>query len=221
MSTNPWLSLGTSPPFVADIDRAILDAEHVERYQLRCDVLPHAWIGNPATARGLILQLNPGFAETDVTEEATIPAYREIVRESLHLGDGAGFWVLDERLRETGASGWWRRRLRALVEAVGEDAVRRHLAVIEYFPYHSIGYHRPPRLPSQDFAFSLVTRAAAAGAVVVVMRQWESWCAAVPELISYERTFRNPHPRVGAVSPGNLGVDAFTALADRLRQGHE
>jgi hypothetical protein len=219
---NPWASLSLTPPFIAEVDRPILDADHQGRYGLRCGVLPHAWIGNPAEARVLLLQLNPGFSDRDVTDEETIPAYRQLARSSLTLQQSAGFWVLDCRLVATGAAGWWRPRLRPLLEALGTDGealLQRGLAVAEYFPYHSIRYRWPPRLPSQDFTFQLVRGAIQNGAVVVVMRQWEHWRAAVPELIPYEqhkRVFQNPNPRQAAVSRRNLGGDAFDAIVTAL-----
>ena len=158
-------------------------------------MLPHAWLGNPRDSRVILLQLNPGFSETDVDDERSIPAYRLIVRATLTLDGQAGFWPLDPRLATTSGAQWWRPRLRPLIEALGaggEALVAAGLSVVEYFPYHSLSYQWPPRLPSQEFGFHLVREAAAAGAVVLVMRQWESWRAAVPEVIGYwlgPRTF--------------------------------
>jgi hypothetical protein len=213
---NPWLSMGDPPPFIAECDRAILDEQHIASYQLRCDVLPHAWIGNPRSASALLLQLNPGFAESDVAEEADICAYRPTVRRSLELAGETTFWALDDELRETGAARWWRARLRRLLDTVGDETVHQRLAVVEYFPYHSVGYAWPPRLPSQDFGFALVRGAVCRGATIVVMRQWESWRAAVPELIGYKGTFINQHPRQASVSAANLGDESWDALVGAL-----
>jgi hypothetical protein len=48
------------------------------------------------------------------------------------------------------------------------------------------------------------------------MRQWESWRAAVPELISYDKTLQNENYRQGAVSSGNLGIRTFDAIRSAL-----
>lgn len=213
--------MATVPPYIAEADRAILSTEYQAKYALRCDVLPHAWLGNPRGSRVILLQLNPGFSEADVDDERSIPAYRLISRATLTLDGQAGFWPLDPQLAATSGAQWWRPRLRPLIEALGasgEALVAAGLSVVEYFPYHSPSYQWPPRLPSQEFGFHLVREAAAAGAVVVVMRQWESWRAAVPELIGHPGLFRNPNPRQAAVSPTNLGEETFGALVTALRQ---
>jgi hypothetical protein len=98
---NPWTSLASEPPYIAEADRAILSAYYQAKYALRCDVLPHAWLGNPRDSRVILLQLNPGFSETDVDDERSIPAYRLIVRATLTLDGQAGFWPLDPRLATT------------------------------------------------------------------------------------------------------------------------
>ena len=216
---NPWISIGENPPFIAECDRAILDEQHIAKYQLRSEVLPHAWIGDPRSATALLLQLNPGFAESDVVEEAKIVAYRPTVQQNLQLRGESRFWALDDELRETGAAKWWRARLRRLLDTAGEETVRRRLAMVEYFPYHSVGYVWPPRLPSQNFGFALVRSAVSRGATIVVMRQWESWRAAVPDLIGYEGTFINPHPRQAAISLANLGPEAWGSLVEALTTG--
>jgi hypothetical protein len=213
---NPWLTLGDAPPFIAEVDRVILDDEHQTKYGLRCEVLPHAWLGNPLTARVLILQLNPGFGDADVINEERNPHYRPLIRESLALRESTTFWALDPRLADTGAGQWWRPRLRPLIAELNEERVRERVAVVEYFPYHSVGYLWPPRLPSQDFGFSVVREAVSNGAVILVMRQWESWRAAVPQLIPYDKTFRNQHPRQAAISRSNLGNETFEAMLTAL-----
>lgn len=152
---------------------------------------------------------------------ALIPPYRLTARATINLEGEAGFWPLDPRLAATSGAQWRKPRLRPLIEALGasgEALVATGLSVAEYFPYHSISYRWPPRLPSQEFGFHLVREAAVAGALVLVMRQWESWRAAVPELIGYPRLFRNPNPRQAAVSATNLGQATFDAVVAALRR---
>jgi hypothetical protein len=48
------------------------------------------------------------------------------------------------------------------------------------------------------------------------MRRWESWRAAVPELIGYDHTYLNPHPRQGAVTAANLSETVYRALVAAL-----
>jgi hypothetical protein len=93
---------------------------------------------------------------------------------------------------------------------------RTHLSDIEYFPYHSVSWRSPPHLPSQDYGFGLVQRAINRGAVIVVMRGWERWRAAVPGLNGYPLGYRKPNPRQAVVSRRNLGDEPFDALVSAL-----
>jgi hypothetical protein len=221
LDLNPWDELPTSPPYIAPVDRLILDATYQARYQLRCDVLPQAWIGDPRAARVLVLQLNPGFSADDPDEERSIQGYPEAVRHSLSLREPTSFWALDPKLAATGAGRWWRRRLAPLIKGLGsegEDLVRQRLAVAEFFPYHSVSYRRSPPLPSQEFTFGLVRRAVENGTIILVMRQWKSWSATVPELITSagQRVFENPNPRQAAISRRNLGDATFDAVLEAV-----
>lgn len=218
-SQNPWASLSQTPPYIAPADLRILDDDHQRRYGLRCNVLPHAWLGDPRSARAILLQLNPGFSENDVRDEARMPEYRKTVRSSLQLEKGTSFWPLDPELTSTGAAHWWRARLTPLAKRLGPSGwqlIQERLAVVEYFPYHSPTYRRPPRLPSQEFGFNLVRQGLECGALFLVMRQWESWRAAVPDLIDHPRVLLNRNPRQGAISEANLGTEVFGRLVAAL-----
>jgi len=217
-AANPWATLGDYPPFVADVDKVVLAGLPKDKYELRLDVLPHVWHGNPLTARALLLMLNPGFSEQDLRDQAA-PVLRDAVRLALSLQPTARFRPLTPELGTTSAALWWRQRLAPLVAAlgpVGEETARAHLSDIEYFPYHSVSWRSPPHLPSQEFGFDLVQRAIDRGAVIVVMRGWERWRAAVPGLNGYPLGYRNNNPRQAAVSRRNLGDEPFDALVSAL-----
>jgi hypothetical protein len=163
--------------------------------------------------------LNPGFSEQDIRDQ-TAPVFSAAVRSALALEPTARFWPLLPGLEGSSAAHWWKPRLAPLVAALGPDGaevVRTHMSDIEYFPYHSVNWRSPPRLPSQDFAFGLVQRAIDRGAVIVVMRGWKRWCAAVPGLSDYPHGYQNPNPRQATVSRPNIGVVAFEALVSALR----
>lgn len=218
VSENPWDSLGEESPYVANVDVAVVEALPQDKYALRLDVLPHVWHGNPMTARALLLMLNPGFSEQDLRDQAA-PAFASAVRDALTLSPSARFWPLASELQGTSAALWWRPRLAPLVAALGpagEEIARAHLSDIEYFPYHSASWRSPPRLPSQAFGFDLVERAMERGAVIVVMRGWARWTAAVAGLSTYPLGYRNPNPRQAAVSRRNLGNETFDALLSAL-----
>jgi len=118
-SSNPWASLGHHQPFVAGVDKSILDCSKREAWSLRLDVLPHVWHGNPLTARALLLMLNPGFGEQDLRDQ-TAPAFSDAVRSALALEPTALFWPLSPE--DSSAAQWWRPRLAPLLAALGPEA---------------------------------------------------------------------------------------------------
>lgn len=216
---NPWLSLPDEPPFIAPADRAQFADDAAELYGLKTQLMPHVLIGDPTRAAALLLLGNPGYAERDVADEVERPQYRQIIRKVLCLEEPDAFWPLRPELTGTSAADWWHGKLRSLTSAVGQDAIRQRLAVLEYFPYHSVSDTAPPLLPSQRFAFGLVRDALGRGATIIVMRKARAWAAALSELERYPRVFWNPHahPQQAAVSPRNIGADAFQALVAAVR----
>lgn len=213
---NPWVSLPDEPPFMAPVDRAELAHNAEERYGLKTNLMPHVLIGDPTMAAALLLLGNPSYSDRDLDDERERPQYRQIVRNVLRLEEPDAFWPLRPELSGTSAADWWHRRLGPVMAAAGEEAIRQRLAVIEYFPYHSVSDTDPPILPSQRFSFGLVSEAVHREATIIVMRKARAWTAAVPELQRYRMAFWNANPRQAAVSPGNIGADAFQALATAI-----
>ena len=70
--------------------------------------------------------------------------------------------------------------MRLLIEEVGLDYVAARMMSVEYFGYQSLKW-RPFHvvLPSQSFAFQLVSEAIAARKTVIVARSRKLWEAAV------------------------------------------
>lgn len=160
-AANPWATVESDPPFIADVDRSVLDGLRQARFAVRLDGLPHVWHGNPSTARALLLMLNHGFSEQDLVDQAT-PVFMDAVRGALALEPTGRCWPLLPDLENSSAARWWRPRLAPLATALGPtgDAILRdHLCDIEYFPYHPVNWRSPPRLPSQEFGFGLVRQA--------------------------------------------------------------
>lgn len=218
---NPWVSLPDEPPFIAPVDRAELGQNAEERYGLKTNLMPHVLIGDPMTATAFLLLGNPGYSNRDLVDEREWPQYRQIVRNVLRLEETDAFWPLRLELSGTSAAAWWRQKLRLLMTTAGEGAIRQRLAVIEYFPYHSVSDTDPPLLPSQHFVFALVSEAVQREATIIVMRKARAWTATVPELQRYRMAFWNANPRQAAVSPGNIGADAFQALATAINPAAE
>jgi hypothetical protein len=174
-----------------------------------------AW--QPSHGDSVVVANNPGWHEAEIEQERTHPQYRETVRKALLLEPGVGFWPLRSELRYTSAADFWIPKLRPLREMVDDRVIHERLTTVQFFPYHSGTDRNPPIVPSQQFTFALVRQALERGALVIVMRKWDAWRTAVPDLSSYPRLLRNPNPRQLAISPGNLGRDAFAEIVHAVR----
>src|SRR5258708_35888826 len=63
---NPWLELPESPPYVLPDDLAILRRFPSAMGKLVFAGMPGPFVGNPLTARVLLLALHPGFVDSDI-----------------------------------------------------------------------------------------------------------------------------------------------------------
>lgn len=212
---NPWLKLPSKPPYVLPADAPHLAVRQAEG--LRLEKLPYPFLGNPKEARVCLLSLNPGWRHQDANDQA-LPGYAEQSLKALRFESDVPFLSLDPRFSTTGGYGYWRPRLRSLIERVGQERVGRRLMLVEFLGYSSRTYdHLPTRLPSQLFAFHLVRDFIARGVPIVVMRSERLWLEGVPELKDYGY-IRVRSPRSSHVSPGNLGAEAFESLVSALSE---
>ncbi len=207
-AANPWTDLPSEPPFVAAADHPLLDSSYIKRAQLRLNHLPVPYLGDPRQARIILLGLNPGWSpSTDAFE--TSPEYQSRNRDCLLFTARHPFFSLDPQLSDTPGYKWWYARLRLLIEEFGLEIVTHRLACVEWFPYHSATFTRPPKLlPSQRFGFALVADAIERGAVIVIMRSSQFWLKSVPLLASAPcvsvRNVRSPY-----ITPRNLNPGGF------------
>jgi hypothetical protein len=209
---NPWTDLPASAPFLLPID-----VEAVERFNAKAsrdhavhlEIVPEPFLGNPL-APVVLLNLNPGFVETDLTVHLD-PAFNAgAVANLRHQHPEYPLYLLDPAFPSPGQD-WWKRKLRVLIEEVGLRAVASNLFVVEIHGYHSRKYSGALRLPSQPYTRELVLAAIARQATIVVMRGRRAWNALVPELsgltsIAFLRNVQNP-----TISLGNC-PDSFARI---------
>lgn len=218
---NPWLQLPASPPFVLDSDREFVEAFNRGaplRTRLRTHLLPEPFLGRPQQATVLLLQLNPGFAGSEARWHSQ-PAFAEALRANLaHRASRFPHVYLDPRWRLTPGGRWSRRRLRRVIDAVGDaKRVARRLAVVEFHGYHSQGFRPiPVTLPSQHYGFDLVRRGIARDAVIVVLRGYDLWRVAAPELDDHHLVFQPSNPQSAYLTEGTMGRRAFRTILDAL-----
>lgn len=209
---NPWANLPAKPPFIAPVDASTVDARFQARFHLEWGVLPVPFVGDPRSARVVLLHENPGYAPIDAEDEAEVDGFADAVRGASTF-NGVGFFPLNARFKRTATASWWRERLTKLIEACGIEKVFRRLACIEYFPYHSASSHGPPDVPSQLFTFEVLRTVLRQPTTVVIMRSAADWLRSVPELRGHPRVLvKAARNRAAHVTPGNLGDDSFAAI---------
>ncbi len=184
---NPWLHLPDSELFVLPSDKdAIIKANSKGSADgfIHLELLPEPFLGD-INAPVVLLNLNPGYSPDDILQHQHA-YFSDVLRKNLrHEALDYPFYLLDPNI---GGSGywWWQRKLRSLIEDVGNQTVARNVFCVEYFPYHSHRFHhRGLIVPSQLYSFSLVRSAMARGAIIILMRSKRLWLDAVPELAKY------------------------------------
>lgn len=207
------MDLALEAPFVLDTDSdkiARYNARARDEHQVRKDAWPFPFMGNPE-APIVLLNLNPGYKANDVLwqdNDALKHAYRANLR---HDEAEYPFTLLDPQFRGHPGNDWWRAKLRELIDAFGPKTVAQNVLVLEWFPYPSIKYGRPPRLFSQNYTFELARRAARRGATLIVIRARSPWEDSVDELRDVRLHVLNS-PISGAVSARNCPTGFPEAL---------
>ena len=210
---NPWTEIPAHPSYVlAD------DLPYVEVFNQNCNN-PELIVNTrhppvprmgPINAPFVILQGNPSFDTTH--PEGPIDEELQLALSNLK----------DETQPHQGAlstDSWWTSRLQPLVDEVGKEQLSHKMLSIEFFPYRSNKFgHGDIRLPSQWYTFSLVKEALARQAVIIVARNWNLWCSAVPGLFrEREKTvFQSINPRSAQYNSTHLGRKAFEAILEKI-----
>jgi hypothetical protein len=166
----------------------------------------------------------------DITHSETAafmrnPAYLQEMRKNLlhqipHLD-------LVRECAEAG-KGFWKRRLRHLLDEFGEDLLPHRIMTIEHSPYRSYkSYgHDSLSLPSQAQAYShsLVRDAVKQKKVIVLRLGKKRWCKAVPELGEYPFRENKYYPRLvwlksrnPVISESNCGGAGYQEIVSAIR----
>ena len=219
-STNPWIELPTVHPYVLSIDEPAINQYNCnasEQHRLRLDVLPEPFIGS-LTAPVVILGLNPGFDNRDPEIHAN-PQFQELLRANYrHSLSDLPFFFLDPRFKSPGRE-WWEKKLKPLIDRFTTEEIAHSLFCVEYFPYHSQRFRRMGQpLPSQWYAFDLVSEAIIRNAVIVIMRARKLWLEAVPELGKHSRVYTLKSPQNVVISPRNC--PEFEVIVSAIRNGY-
>jgi hypothetical protein len=200
---NPWTSLRSAPPYILasdDFDVKAFNDTAEPSLRIHGDLLPEPFVGNVGSAAVLLLNMNPAY------EEAELPFHRDAAFISIARANLAQkplqypFYFLDPSWKSPGHL-YWSGRLAELIAACGREAVAKHVAVLEWYPYHSLGMSRAwmPKVPSQAFSFRLVQNALDRGAVIIIIRAVRWWQQELPGLLSGAESLARNYRRGGRV----------------------
>lgn len=207
---NPWLALPETSPFVLPQDRAQIEAYNAKlpeaspRRILIDELLPEPFIGSVATAPVIVLQLNPGFDESNFDSHAATAFRAALDANRRHAQTEWPFYFFDPRFREHPGGEWWRGKTKELDDLVGFGRLTQNLAVVEWFPYRSRRFGGNCHVESQNYGFSLVESAIARGALIILSRSVRLWEKSVPALQGYERKLTLSSVQNVALSRNNL-----------------
>lgn len=216
--TNPWIECPLIPPFVLSQDKHTLDSTELKgTSHIRTEVMPTPFIGNPLSAKVIVLALNPGFNEEDLEILKNNPKMLQADKNNLLFKNSSPFYALDERYNYSGLFKWWDRRLKAVTEIAGRSKVMNNVSCIQFFPYHSVTYSPLKKiLPSQEYSFYLVRKAIKQNKLITVMRSKSLWEKYVPELSKYPvielKVPRNPY-----FNSNNMTAKEFEELVNSIK----
>jgi hypothetical protein len=139
---NPWSELPAQSPYILDMDRGSIDqynhSVHDGDEKVIVESIPEPFIGNPQSARVVLLSLNPGHSEEDAKAHSDGDFRKAMMHNLRHEPQDCPFYGLNPKFAWTACGQWWRAHTRRLHEAgLSWEAIPAGLLVIEWFPYHS------------------------------------------------------------------------------------
>jgi len=181
--------------------------------------IPEPFIGNPKSARVVLLGLNPGHSPEDEKSQRNLEFQNAMFSNLQHKLEEYPFYPLNPAFKETGAGKWWSLRTRKLqIESGLDDQMfAERLLVIEWFPYHSQRSGLAPKrlCPSQEYSFQLARQMLLEKKLVVRMRSEKHWTEAhrqFGELPSLK------NPQCGHISSGNTEGSLFCKIVKALKE---
>jgi hypothetical protein len=189
MIANPWLGLNsTCPPYILESDRSFIERHNAKasaEHRLMLNSIPEPFIGDPNTARVVLLSLNPGHCSSDEPDHRRPAIKKAIFRNLCQEPQQYPFYAFNPDFLHTGVEVYWRKYTRALqLEARLDDAsFAKRLLVIEWFPYHSEKCNLGSRYVcgSQLYSFELAKEMVRKeGVQIIGMRSRKHWVQVHP-----------------------------------------
>ncbi len=209
---NPWRKLPIESPFVLRSDEPAIKKHNVKfknrsPFKIQTtQVIPEPYVGNVATAKVLILLLNPGYDYRNRKSHSD-PAFRAALLKNLrHEKTEWPFYFFNPDFCDKLHPGcdWWLRKTKKLRQHVCIEQLSQKLAVVEWFPYKSTQFKSGCKVPSQQYSFELVRQAMSRDAVLII-RSKTRWLKTIPELNTYKNALEFSSQNA-AITPNNLCV---------------
>jgi hypothetical protein len=229
MRHNPWLRFEPNGPYVLDEDKSSVrrynELVPAQNRKIIERTIPEPFIGNPDSARILLLGLNPGHSPRDLIWHERQDFRQSMLRNLKHETQAFPFYPLNPKFNESGAGEWWRKKTYKLQAAAGisDELFSQRLFVIEWFPYHTekSPYRtrhlcRPEGVlcESQRYSFELAQDFMNRNIPVLLMRSRKEW-AAVDTRFANAPSLINP--QCASISPGNVYASVFEKLVTALQ----
>jgi hypothetical protein len=225
---NPWTKVGARYALPEDewyVRRYNIKAKPPQQAQLQ--VPPQPYIGNPLTARVILLGKNPSYSPVDDDDLARVSELETENMRALTFESEYPFFSLDPRFEGTNCFKCWNDALADLLTAcqndheVDRDTVLSRLAVVQWHPYRSQrsfdfkDLEEP--LVSQAYNLELIREAIRANRVFVLQygaSNEKQWRGKLPELPKDCITTNSPQSPL--LSRGNLSPEGFERLVATL-----
>jgi len=209
---NPWKELIIKKKTFLIKDKNSLDKMKERVFFKR--LLPEPYIGNPE-APIVILNLNPGYSETDF-DFYKIKKIRSLWKKNITHKNTQSyfpFYFLDPSIRVyNGGPSYWRRIFRKIIEDTNLNLVAKNIFCVEYFPYHSKVYKKSFHVHSQEYSFFLVEKAIKNKALIVILRSEKLWYERVPKLKKYNKIIRLRNNRNVILSKNNIQKNGYLKI---------
>ena len=222
---NPWSIIGAR--FVHPEDDAYLRRHNrtaKSSAEVHLQIPPLPYVGNPLTARVILLGKNPSYSEVSEEDMDKNPALIDEGLKALTFESEYPIFYLDPRFEGTNGYRWWNDALKELIavteerHGVDRDTVISRVAAIQWHAYHTRRSFAPKEeLPTQAFNFDMVRQGIAAKKKFVIQYgavNERAWRAHLPELPADVITLKNP--QTPNLSRGNMTPASFDLVVDLL-----
>lgn len=227
--------------FLCEEDRAVIDAFNKKyqarpEYRIQTHLLPEPFIGNPHTAKLLMLALNPGYSGNDKNELDSeddlhqTPVFKKLIEDNLACKEVAyPFYYLNESSAFQNSPGhkFWRKRiLRQLIEEqnISITHLAKSICCVQYHAYHSTQYKSLGKnsIKSQEDTKKIIQNFIEKNRKnnflpIIIMRSQSLWMKRIPELKNIEEegiVLRNPRNPV--ISRNNMKEGLYEKLVGIL-----